>query len=69
MCREHVVSHLNGEEIVGSFYGKGLQETNQREFRVAKVIKNAINHTLNGKAMIILLTVELRKNQNFLEEE
>ena len=69
MCREHVVSHLNGEEIVGSFYGKGLQETNQREFRVAKVIKNAINHMLNGKAMIILLTVELRKNQNFLEEE
>ena len=24
---------------------------------------------LNGKATIILLTVELRKNQNFLEEE
>ena len=39
MSWTYVVSHLNGEEIVGSFYRKGLQETNQREFRVAKVIK------------------------------
>ena len=41
MSWTYVVSHLNGEEIVGSFYGKGLQETNQREFRVAKVIKKS----------------------------
>ena len=34
-----VVSDLNGEEIVGKFYEKELQKTNQTEFRVEKVIK------------------------------
>ena len=31
--------HLNGEEIVGTFYEKELQKTNQKECRVEKVIK------------------------------
>ena len=35
----YVVSDLNGEEIVGSFYEKELQKTNQKEFRIEKVIK------------------------------
>ena len=35
----YVISELNGEEIVGSFYGKELQKKNQKEFRVEKVIK------------------------------
>ena len=30
---------LNGEVIVGTFYEKELQKTNQSEFRVEKVIK------------------------------
>ena len=35
----YVISDLNGDEIVGSFYEKELQETNQKEFRIEKVIK------------------------------
>ena len=34
----YVISDLNGEEIIGTFYGKELQKTNQ-EFRIEKVIK------------------------------
>ena len=33
------ISALNGEEIVGSFYRKEMQKTNQKEFRIEKVIK------------------------------
>ena len=33
------MNDLNGEEIVGSFYEKELQKTNQKEFRTEKVIK------------------------------
>ena len=35
----YVISHLNGEEIVGTLYKKELQNTNQEEFKVEKVIK------------------------------
>ena len=35
----YVISDLNGEEIVGKFYEKDLQKTNQKEFRVEKVKK------------------------------
>ena len=35
----YVISDLNGEEIVNSFYEKELQKTNQNEFRIEKVIK------------------------------
>ena len=34
---------LNGSEIVGTFYKKELQETNQKEFRIEKVIKRKGN--------------------------
>ena len=30
---------MNGEKITGRFYGKELQKTNQKEFRIEKVIK------------------------------
>ena len=36
----YVISDLNGEKIVGSFYEKELQKTDQKEFRIEKVIKN-----------------------------
>ena len=35
----YVINDLNGEEIMGTFYGKELQKTNQEEFRIEKVIK------------------------------
>ena len=35
----YVISDLNGEDIAGSFHEKELQKTNQKEFRIEKVIK------------------------------
>ena len=35
----YVINDLNGEEIIGSFYKKELQKTNQKEFRIEKAIK------------------------------
>ena len=35
----YVISDLNGEEIIETFYEKKLQKTNQEEFRIEKVIK------------------------------
>ena len=34
----YVINDLNDEEIIGTFYEKELQKTNQQEFRVEKVI-------------------------------
>ena len=39
----YMISDLNGEEILGSFYDKELQKTNQKEFRIKKVIKRKVN--------------------------
>ena len=38
-----VVNDLNGEEIIGTFYEKEFQSTNQQEFRIEKVIKKKGN--------------------------
>ena len=35
----YVINDLNGEENIGTFYEKGLQKTNQKEFRIEKVVK------------------------------
>ena len=35
----YVINDLNGEEIIGTFYEKELQKTNQQQFRIEKVIK------------------------------
>ena len=35
----YVINDLNGEEIIGTFYEKEPQKTNQQEFRIEKVIK------------------------------
>ena len=35
----YIISGLKGEEIVETFYEKQLQKTNQKEFRIEKVIK------------------------------
>ena len=39
----YVVDDLNGEEIIGTFYEKELQKTNQEEIRIEKVIKRKAN--------------------------
>ena len=54
----YVITDLNREEVVGTFYEKEFVKTNQKEFRIAKVIKKkAINYMLNGKDTIICLIV------------
>ena len=35
----YVINDLNGEGIIGSFYEKQLQKTNQKEFRIEKILK------------------------------
>ena len=35
----YVINGLNGKEIIGTFYEKELQKTNQEEFRIEKVIR------------------------------
>ena len=35
----YVINDLNGKEIIGTFYEKGLQGTGQNEFRIEKIIK------------------------------
>ena len=35
----YVIKDLNGEEIIGAFYEKKLQKTNQQKFKIEKVIK------------------------------
>ena len=35
----YLINDLNGEKIIGTFYEKELQKTNQEEFRIEKVIK------------------------------
>ena len=39
----YVISDLNIEKIVRSLYEKGLQKTNQKEFRIEKIIKRKGN--------------------------
>ena len=59
----YVVSDLNGEELLEAFYEKEFQKTNQKEFRIEKVIKkkgdklyvkfkgydNSFNNSINRK--------------------
>ena len=41
----YIINDLNGEEIIGTFYEKELQKTNQKEFRIEKVPrKKVINY-------------------------
>ena len=39
----YVINDLNGEQIIGTFYEKKLQKTNQEEFRIEKVIKRKVD--------------------------
>ena len=35
----YIINDLKGEEIIGTFYEKKLQKTNQKEFRIEKVLR------------------------------
>ena len=35
----YAINHLNGENIIGTFYEKDLQKRNQQELMIEKVIK------------------------------
>ena len=39
----YVINDLNSEEIIGTFYEKQIQKTNQQGFRIRKVIKRKRN--------------------------
>ena len=39
----HVINDINGEEIIGEFYGKQLQTTNQEWCGIKKVINKKGN--------------------------
>ena len=56
-----LLEKLNGEEVVGSFYEKELQKTNQDQFRIEKAIKKKGSYMPNGKDMIIHSIVGLIK--------
>ena len=43
MPRAYVICNLKGEEIIGTFYERKLRKTNQKEFRVIKLIKTKGN--------------------------
>ena len=50
----YVINDLNGEKIIGSFYKKELQKTNQKEFTIEKDIKwkgydNSFNSWIDNK--------------------
>ena len=61
-----VLSDLNGEEIVGTFYEKELQKTNEKEFRVEKVIKRKGDKLyIKWKDCNIPLTVGLKKETQY----
>ena len=35
----YTISNLNGVKVIGTFYEKELQTTNQKEFRIEKILK------------------------------
>ena len=35
----YTISDLNGEKVIGTFYEKELQKTNQKQFRIEKILK------------------------------
>ena len=57
----YVISDLKVEEIVGTFYEKEVQKTNQKEFRVEKVIKRKGDKLYVKWKGYVLLTVVLIK--------
>ena len=60
--RTYVIDDFNGEQIIGTFYEKEFQKTNQQEFRIEKVIKKKeTSYMSNGKGMTVHLIAGLIK--------
>ena len=58
----YLINNLNGEEIIGTFYEKEEQKTNQKEFRIEKVVKKKVaNYMSNEKVVIVHLIAGLIK--------
>ena len=58
----YVINDLKDNEIIGTFYEKELQKTNQPEFRIEKVIKKKGDKLyVEWKVMIVHLIVGLIK--------
>ena len=57
----YVIDNLKGEEIIRTFYEKELQNANQKEFRVEKVIKRKGD----GKATKAVLITTLIKKTSY----
>ena len=58
----YVINDLSREEIIGTFYEKELQKTDQKEFRMEKVLKKkGDSYMSNGKVIVIHLIVGLIK--------
>ena len=52
----YVINDLNGEEIIGTFYEKELQKTNQQEFRIEGYDNNSFNSWIDKKRFSIILS-------------
>ena len=57
--KNNVIEDLDGEEIIGTFYEKELQKTNETEFRIEKVISKK-GDKLYGRVIMIRLMYCLR---------
>ena len=57
-----VINKVEVEKIVGTFWEKGLQNTNKKEFKNEKVMQKEINYMFIAKDIIIFLIVGLTKN-------
>ena len=65
----YTISDLNGEKVIGTFYEKELQKTNQKEFRIGKVLKGKGDKLyVKWKGMIIDLIVGLIKKTLYKSE-
>ena len=66
--RDIVIEDLHEEGIMGMFYEKEFQKTNQTEFRVENLIrKKVINYMVSGKCMRIREMVGLIKRYHYIK--
>ena len=59
----YAISDLNGKEVVGTFYEKESQKTNQEKFMIEKVIKKKSD---NGKVVNIYIAYKINRNFNII---
>ena len=66
VLQTHVINDLGEEEIVETFYKNELQKTNQKEFRIEKVIKRKDNKLQGApqKCPYFSLAITFTKTRN-----